>query len=374
MPDGGALDLRLVEPAAAGLDPVSTALGVHTPVETQTRWFAGRVGGSPRPGWADGSQGAWWSEETVWRTGEAWWWPQTGAVCDLQGRVFRPTLGPPRPTTPGIGRLKGVSRGGRFRPPARTGRLGGATVFMTSGGRFNYGHFVLDSLTALLLSEEAGLLDALPPAAPPLRTWHRDLIRLALPGRTVREVEAPVVHLAEAAFASPMDHFLHHPNRVLQRLQGRILANAPPPEGPKRLYLSRRGWGMRVMVDEPALEAALAKRGFAIVQPERLPVERQIALMRGAEVVIAPSGAALANTLFCPPKTRVIEIQPDTFHSQWVRALRQITGGEWAGWFTPAPIDPRQAPRLARMRREFRFAYRTDVEAFLTFVKAQTGA
>ena len=372
MPEGS-LDLHLVEPARAGLDPVSATLGVHTPVEVQTRWFAGRIDGAPRPGWADGSEGAWWSDETVWRAAETWWWPHPGAVCDLQGRIFLPTLGPPRSTTPGIGQLKGVSHGARFRPPARPERLAGATVFMSSGGGFNYGHFLLDSLPALLLVEEAGLLDALPPAAPPLRTWHRDLIRLALPGRTVREVKAPVVRLAEAAFASPMDHFLHHPNRVLQRLRDRILANAPPPEGPKRLYLSRRGWSMRVMVDEPALEAALAARGFAVVRPERLPVERQIALMRGAEVVIAPSGAALANTLFCPPKTRVIEIQPDTFHSQWTRALRQITGGEWAGWFTPAPIDPRQAPLLARMRRGFRFAYRTGVEEFLAFVQAQTG-
>ena len=189
--------------------------------------------------------------------------------------------------------------------------------------------------------------------------------------RPVAEVRRPVVRLGPVAFASPMDHFLHHPNRVLSRLRDRVLANTPPMEGPKRLYLSRRGMSMRVMVDEPELEAALAVRGFTTVHPERLSVAEQVGLMRGAEVVVGATGAAMANTLFCRPETRVFEIQPDGFHSQWVRAMRQITEGQWAGWFTPAPIDPREAPWLARRRRGFRFAYRTRVGAFLEFLDAR---
>jgi capsular polysaccharide biosynthesis protein len=252
--------------------------------------------------------------------------------------------------------------------PERTPRIAAATVFMATGGEFNYGHYLLDCLAALLAVEEQGLLRELPPVTPPLKAWQRDLTALAFPGLQLRQVRAPLVRLGEAAFASPMDHFLHRPNRLLLTLRERVLASAPPAAGARRVYISRRAYPMRVMVNEPALEAALAARGFTIVRAEELTPSQQVALVRDAEVVVGATGAGLANALFAPPGAKVFEILPQTFANWWLRNLCHLAEVDWHGYFCPAPVDPAEVSWRYRIRRGFRWGYRLPLEDFLRFL------
>jgi capsular polysaccharide biosynthesis protein len=121
---------------------------------------------------------------------------------------------------------------------------------------------------------------------------------------------------------------------------------------------------MRVMANEAALETALRRRGFAIVRPERLSVARQIALARDAEVIVAPTGAAIANALFAPRGARVIEITPDNYASHWVMALCQLIGAAWRPFYCASPCPPDRIPRLRRMR-SYVFGYELPLEPFL---------
>jgi capsular polysaccharide biosynthesis protein len=243
-------------------------------------------------------------------------------------------------------------------------------LFLPWGAGFNYGHFVLDALTSLLMLEEQGLLDGAEILAPPLKAWQRDLLAMAFPDRAVRELSAPVVALDTALYATSMNHFLHAPDATVARLAKRVLA-APgePGQGARRIYLSRRGQSMRVMVNERALEAALERRGFEIVRPEALSARAQIDLMREAKVVVAPTGAALANALFLPAGARVIEIQPENFTSRWVWAACRQVGVEWRGYVCRSPSGAWRAP-LARLRRGFKFAYRPPLDDLLAFIDA----
>jgi capsular polysaccharide biosynthesis protein len=125
---------------------------------------------------------------------------------------------------------------------------------------------------------------------------------------------------------------------------------------------------MRVMVDEPALEAALKARGFTIVRAERLSPAEQIALMRGAELVVGATGAGLANALFAPERAKVFEILPENFANWWLRNLVHLAGGDWYGYFCPAPTDPREVPWRYRIRRGFRWGYRLPLQDFLRFL------
>ena len=62
---------------------------------------------------------------------------------------------------------------------------------------------------------------------------------------------APVAQIDEVVFSTAMNHFLHIPNAILGRLRDRVLERAPAAaEGSRRVYLSRRGASMRVMVNE----------------------------------------------------------------------------------------------------------------------------
>ena len=340
--------------------------------ETLAPQLAGRVGGGPTPDWALGANGAFRGDTAVCRARDVCVLPRFGAVIGPGGVVYAATVGESLSWRPDLAALPGVRREGEarvFTPPADAPRLAAATVFMAKGGEFNYGHFLLDCLPALLAVDSLGLTADLPPIAPPLKPWNRELLALAFPGLTVRELGAPVVRLGEAAFSTAMDHYLHRPNALLTRLRERILERSPASgAGPRRVYISRRAYPMRVMVDEPALEAALVARGFVIARTERLSVAEQIALVRDAEIVVGPTGAGLANALFAPPGARIVEIQPEIFTSWWLRDMVHLAGGDWHGYFCPAPVDPREAAWAYRIRRGFKWAYRLGVEGFLAFL------
>jgi len=307
--------------------------------------------------------------------GEAWWFPRFGGLIGTDGALYNATIGEARHGSGDLSAIPGVRDGAtRFMPPASAPQLDGGAVFLPWGATFNYGHFVIDALPSLLALEQAGLLDAAPALAPTLTAWQRDLIALAFPGLRPREVEAPVVRLKRATFSTSMDHFLHHPNGLLAdvaaRVLARVLARAPAGSGARRIYLSRRGHSMRVMVGEAAFERALAARGFTIVRPEKLGAAEQVALMRDAEVVVGASGAALANAVFLPRGARVVEIQPLNFTSQWVRAASRQVGVDWRGYICASPCPAREAPLLARFRRGFKFAFRPSLDDLLGFVDA----
>jgi capsular polysaccharide biosynthesis protein len=303
--------------------------------------------------------------------GESWWFPSFGALIGVDGALYNPTIGGVRPSSPDLSVIPGVTENaGRFLPPADAPEIEHGAVFMPWGGTFNYGHFVIDALPSLLLLEQAGLLDDAPVLAPTLSAWQRDLIAMAFPGREVVEVEAPVVRLKRATFATSMDHFLHRPNGLVADIAARVLEQAPAAKGVKRVYLSRRGQSMRVMVGEAAFERALAARGFTIVRPETLSAGEQVALVRDAQVLVGASGAALANALFLPRGARVVEIQPLNFTSQWVRAACRQVGVDWRGYVCASPCPARMAPLLARLRRGFKFAFRPPLDDLLAFVDA----
>jgi capsular polysaccharide biosynthesis protein len=303
--------------------------------------------------------------------GEAWWFPRFGGLIGTDGALYNATVGEARHGSQDLSAIPGVSENAtRFTPPAATPELGAGAVFLPWGATFNYGHFVIDALPSLLALERAGLLETAPVVAPKLTDWQRDLIAMAFPDLELCEMDAPVVRLKRATFSTSMDHFLHYPNGLLADVAARVLERAPAGKGARRVYLSRRGQSMRVMVGEAAFEKALIARGFTIVRPETLSAAEQVALVRDAEVLIGASGAALANAVFLPRGARVVEIQPLNFTSQWVRAACRQVGVDWRGYVCASPCPARAAPVLARLRRGFKFAFKPLLDDLLTFVDA----
>lgn len=299
--------------------------------------------------------------------------PGFGAVVSADGTVLKASAREALERWPDLSGLPGarVEAGiTHLAVPDTPQRLERAAVFMAWGGNFNYGHFVLDCLPSLVALDEQGLLERFPPIAPRLKAWQRDLIAMAV-GAPVRELRDNIVQIDAAVHATSMDHYLHGPGDLLARTRARILAAAPPPRtGGRRLYFSRRGHSMRVMINEGALEDALRARGFEIVKPERLSAAAQVQMMREADVVVGPTGAALTNALFAGAGTRIVEIQPENFTSQWVWAASRRAGAEWRGYVCASPISRDRVAWHHRIRRGFRFGYEVPLEDFLAFVDA----
>ncbi len=205
-------------------------------------------------------------------------------------------------------------------------RLDGRCALLASewGGE-NFGHFLCDVLPRLHLLEASGHLDGVDHyLLPPLATAEaRDLVARAGidPGRIVWLEPGGCVHAPEVvATTYPGDHrttpawvprYLR--TRFAERFPGEH-AGAPDPgaasatlhDPPRRLYLTRGGNNRRP-VDEPAVAAALGELGFVTVDSG---LARGNAIFAGAEVVVGPNGAAMANTMFCPPGATVVELVP----------------------------------------------------------------
>lgn len=73
---------------------------------------------------------------------------------------------------------------------------------------------------------------------------------------------------------------------------------------PEKIFL-RRNSGTRKVTNTAELEKLLVTRGYIIVEPERLTFLQQIQLFKNAKEIVALTGAALSNAIFCKPGTHV---------------------------------------------------------------------
>ena len=78
----------------------------------------------------------------------------------------------------------------------------------------------------------------------------------------------------------------------------------------KCLYIKRNS-GYRRLLNEPEIESLLTGKDCDIVDPGELSIEEQIRIFSHAETIVGPSGAAMANMLWCRPGTRVIILHSD---------------------------------------------------------------
>jgi capsular polysaccharide biosynthesis protein len=363
-------------PAAPGVVAEVTPESVEAEAETRLR-LTGRVGGVDAPAWAAGAGGVRRASVDHVRVPSVWHAPAFGAVFNDQGQVFQKTVQEALYLTPALGLLPGVRVEGDqvvFRAPSKVPQLERATIFMAWGGLHSYGHFLIECLPALVAAIETDATRRFPAIAPPLLPWHRDLLALLLGSAPPpRVIEAPLARIEDAIYASTLDHFLHAPNAPLDRVRERILATSAvdPTIGPRRIYVSRRDSADRVLINELDLETALAARGFAIVRPATLSVREQVALFHGADVVVAATGAAMANILFCRPGTKVVELQPANFTAAWSRDLALFSGLDWRAFFAPSPFSQVEMMLEEWPRPDAAFSWRLDLPAFLGFLDVE---
>ena len=336
-----------------------------------------RVGGDAVPGWA-ASPGAYRAGVDLVRVFDVHHAPGFGAVINDSGTAFQAPVREATFYTPTLAGLPGA-RGRRGRPTlwapwSQAPHLAAASIFMPWGSLTNYGHFLLDALPGLVLLADRDLLPRWPALAPPLASWQRELLDLALaPGEEVAEIADPLVRVDDLLFTTCMDHFLHAPNAPFDRVRERVLQSLPQEASSAgaRIYLSRRGQGKRMLVNEAELETELRRRGFAVIAPESLPIADQITLFRDAEVVVSPTGAALANVLFMRPGAQVIEIQPSNFVGIWVRAVCLLIGVHWFGYFRQSPLEEQPIAIEGALQPGLSFSWDLPLGPFLDFLDAR---
>jgi capsular polysaccharide biosynthesis protein len=128
------------------------------------------------------------------------------------------------------------------------------------------------------------------------------------PARTLY-VDAGDRFLIRDAIIPSMDHFAKTvaPWKI-EMLRSLRDARSHGQTGARRLYVSRQRAAVRRVINESELEELLTAADFTIVELEFKSWNEQVSMFAGAEVVLAPHGAALANIVFCHPGALVAEI------------------------------------------------------------------
>jgi capsular polysaccharide biosynthesis protein len=84
-----------------------------------------------------------------------------------------------------------------------------------------------------------------------------------------------------------------------------------------RLFVDRNPKRLRDLLNRNAIRTLLRRWGFRVLNTERMPFDKQVALFSNAGIVVGIMGAGMANTLFCRPGTPVVYLAPET----WLEAF-----------------------------------------------------
>lgn len=213
-----------------------------------------------------------------------------------------------------------------FVPPAT--RLRGRFLSLLLGCHWNHFHFLIMNLARIGIladAEKAGLAGVLVPADLPAAAVEALRLSgaaslaplLAVPrGQVVAVDELVLPWNVASGFGTNPDivPFL----RSWTRRSG--------THATRRLYLDRRAARARPMVGEDALAGALATQGFEVLRLETMTMRAQIDAFADAAIVVAPHGAGLANMVFAPPRTAIVELMPADRRNWCYRHLAAASG------------------------------------------------
>ena len=173
----------------------------------------------------------------------------------------------------------------------------------------NYYHWMVPILSRVALAQQRGLLDdrllVVPEGLSRWMTETLDLIGLP-PDRQLVVPLGQKVRFRDALLMSSIEHVS---KAALQALRHRLLGPAPgeTPSG-HYLFLSRRSQKSRKLHNEADLEDMAHSMGFHVISPQDYSISDQITLFSRARGIAAAEGAALTNTMFCPPGARVLAV------------------------------------------------------------------
>jgi capsular polysaccharide biosynthesis protein len=327
--------------------------------------WSGEVGGTTAP--------RWWAPDLIiaadqvalFSTENAFYIPSLGAVISASGEIFSLTVRHATYLDPKLEKIKQL-----WMQRASAPRIEEGIVTMSWGALHNYGHFVLDAMTSVAAIAQREELRKIPFVTPPLRDWQRQHFQLL----NIEPLELPglIYALGRVSFASGLKGSLHNPNLHFHTLRDAQLASIPSAiAGVPRIYISRQGQ-KRPMVNEAELEEALTEIGFAVVKPETMSVPEQIKVFSSAKIIVAPTGAGLANLLYAKRST-VFEIIPqdmtlDDFAHKWVAYLTAMGEGDWRPFFCKNLPDSVQ-PEIKGQKRAGYLPFHLSVADAISFIE-----
>ncbi|PWU24589.1 MAG: hypothetical protein C5B48_05615 [Candidatus Rokuibacteriota bacterium] len=247
----------------------------------------------------------------------------------------------------------------------------GSVAYLSNTGVHNFGHWLLFLYPLVQYYRE--YLGDDPDyyyVGKPIESWHYD--SLAVLGIEPSRVLTDAV-VGDRMLAAIADRAIPCPTSFLDFSTDALRRPAVEAERRRRIYISRAlRPTRRALLNESECLEVLERYGFDEYRTETLSLDEEAELFAGAEMVVALSGAGLANLLLSHAGCVVVELFPRGYSTAWfveVSAARELTYARLYGEPTRtfglypneyhAVIDPRKldavlaeaASRLAETRR-----------------------
>lgn len=227
----------------------------------------------------------------------------------------------------------------------------GVSHALVLGGSENHFHWLADFLPRLALLRSVPALaerEALVHAA--VTDDQRSAVEfvsrvLGIRPPTLRPVSGGMVLVEDAAMPTRVSR----PGMV--RFWSSLLEQAEVPRSrTRRLFVRRGDARYRRLEDEAAVAERLAAYGFEAIDPSQLSFEAQLRTFASAETIVGVHGAGLANLLFAPAGTRLIELRVPEHTGEYAK-LARIAGLRYHPLAITAILDssPKRLNRHVRV-------------------------
>jgi capsular polysaccharide biosynthesis protein len=212
-----------------------------------------------------------------------------------------------------------------------------------------FGHWLLEYLPKFLMASMSGELPAMPVLiGEDMPPQLRESLELLVPEGT-QIVQLGPFHTARVrrlwcapspSYAPVFDRVSEKPEpertfppaylgAIAQAMRSRLATTVSGTDANERIFLARKPHQHRKLINHHVIEAVAQARGFRIVYPEDLSFAEQIRMVRGARLILAPSGSAALLGMFAQPGTKLCLLNhPYTVEHMDMMALLNEVGVE----------------------------------------------
>ncbi|PTX50129.1 capsular polysaccharide biosynthesis protein [Melghirimyces profundicolus] len=195
-------------------------------------------------------------------------------------------------------------------------RVNGNVAVITSVFNSNYYHWVFDVIARIHLLQKSQIKIDQYIINGCKHRFQIEWLKLAgIPLNKVmiahKDLHMEATNLIVPSYDQPVGHAAPWAIRYLMSLKDKIcISDNNPNSFPKRIYLDRSHKPYRKVSNNQEVKRYLTGLGYKVMYPERFSIKQQIEFFSNIEAIVAPSGAALTNLLFCKPKTKLLLFQP----------------------------------------------------------------
>lgn len=197
-------------------------------------------------------------------------------------------------------------------------KIRGTGAVLVSPEAHNYYHWLNDVLPRIKIYESVlGQIDHFCIASRVPEKFLEVLNDFDIPRKKILFInENEKLHFDHLYVASLPGSEGRSPQWAVEYLRKKLIKPATAIKPSKKIYFKRGADTERKVLNEDEIITMLEENGFEIIEPGKLSIHEQAALMQQSKVVIGTHGAALSNLVFCQPGVAVIEIfSPDYFRT-----------------------------------------------------------